>query len=645
MTKKLKFILITFLLALIACVGISTVMAKYITTQPVGGGSFDLNIISNEPIYAVFNQTDGSLNFHKGNYNDASSDYAGQNVTVYHGDIGYANYTPEWNGVATSITTVNVVENISPFNMDGWFTNLTNATAMDLSNLNTAFTSSITDLLSTCAQLDTLKLGNDFGKSDQTFATIGIDKVITGWTKQNSTTDVLSKNIGLGVSETYNAVTYCFGVLVGGYYKNGNIVNGYNTLYIAKDRLVPAKGTNNWRGRGQVGGIYSLSTDSNKNIITIEGCYRPRNPSDNTLCDSVSVGYNKNNFFNVEVLDVIKPTNLSRFLYDMVNIGANGTIINLSKIDTSAVTNMKEMFAKSSKIKTLDLTTFDTSIVTDMSSMFSGCSALETIYASNDFVVPSGTTTTNMFKDCSVLVGGNNTSYATNSVKDGSYARIDGLNDEPGYFTCAHDFVDGVCSKCGYEQTTSGGDSDKLVFTDPLPDPDAEESFTPPEPSEGYGIQAPDNPNVQLSIGYSEYVETLTSDENVGLVYVEITDFYNGLVDVNGNLIDLGDVLGDDIAVYDFWRIKMNPLENPIDEDLCIQMDSPTEYTDASIAIVISVIEKREDGTMVLNHYYIEDAVVEGLDMGSRIEFYLGQEMCEYLQNEICLVGIVSPTV
>ena len=49
------------------------------------------------------------------------------------------------------------------------------------------------------------------------------------------------------------------------------------------------------------------------------------------------------------------------------------TSLNVSKFDTSKVTNMYAMLANTTSLTTLDVSSFDTSQVTSMNSMFRGC--------------------------------------------------------------------------------------------------------------------------------------------------------------------------------------------------------------------------------------------------------------------------------
>ena len=82
----------------------------------------------------------------------------------------------------------------------------------------------------------------------------------------------------------------------------------------------------------------------------------------------------------------------------------------------------------------IDLSKFNTSKVTNMSNMFNSATNLKTIYASDKFNTDSVTTSTKMFTNSTNLVGGAGTKYDANHV-DKTYARIDGGTSNPGYFT------------------------------------------------------------------------------------------------------------------------------------------------------------------------------------------------------------------
>ncbi len=107
--------------------------------------------------------------------------------------------------------------------------------------------------------------------------------------------------------------------------------------------------------------------------------------------------------------------------------------VDLSHFDTKKVTDMVAMFAYSS-ISELDLSSFDTHNVINMNQMFDGCSSLGTITVGKDWNTDNLLSSTNMFKDCYTLVGGNGTTYDSDHT-DATYARFDFGEDNPGYLT------------------------------------------------------------------------------------------------------------------------------------------------------------------------------------------------------------------
>ncbi len=110
-----------------------------------------------------------------------------------------------------------------------------------------------------------------------------------------------------------------------------------------------------------------------------------------------------------------------------------------AEIDTSLVTDMRDLFRGCAKLKTIDLYGWDTSRVTDMTGMFSGCSSLEKITVKardymgdglfvTDYAAASGP----VFDGCVNLKGQNGTAYDPAHV-DVSYACVD--DGYPGYLT------------------------------------------------------------------------------------------------------------------------------------------------------------------------------------------------------------------
>ena len=109
-----------------------------------------------------------------------------------------------------------------------------------------------------------------------------------------------------------------------------------------------------------------------------------------------------------------RPTTTEGWFY---KLSALNTIEGLENLNTSAVTNMREMFLGCHRLTSLNLSNFNTSKVTDMNSMFSSCSSLTELNVSN-FNTSKVTNMREMFNGCSSLtelnVSNFNTSKATN---------------------------------------------------------------------------------------------------------------------------------------------------------------------------------------------------------------------------------------
>ena len=117
------------------------------------------------------------------------------------------------------------------------------------------------------------------------------------------------------------------------------------------------------------------------------------------------------------------------------------TSIDVSRFNTTKVTDMSSMFEGCNDLTSLDLSSFDTSNVKDMSKMFSYANSflifkkgIVTIYVSDRWNTNAVTKSSDMFKGVVNLVGGNGTTYDSNKV-DKEYARIDQGTTSPGYFT------------------------------------------------------------------------------------------------------------------------------------------------------------------------------------------------------------------
>lgn len=144
--------------------------------------------------------------------------------------------------------------------------------------------------------------------------------------------------------------------------------------------------------------------------------------------------------------------------------GSKITELDLSNFDTSNVKTMLSMFNFCESLTTLNISSFNTSKVTDMSRMFAYCEKLKTICASPSFNTDEVKKDDDMFVSCTSLEGSNGTKYDSSHVGK-EYARIDGLNSKPGYFSTPTINYQ-VCiwgigqDKCGVD----GSDTANLTF-------------------------------------------------------------------------------------------------------------------------------------------------------------------------------------
>ena len=112
------------------------------------------------------------------------------------------------------------------------------------------------------------------------------------------------------------------------------------------------------------------------------------------------------------------------------------TNIDLIHFNTSKVTNMPNMFRDCIGLTSLDLIVFDTQNVLNMRSMFDGCSNMTTIYAGAGWNTEkvNAESSEYMFRGCTSLMGDKGTAFDANHT-DKEYARIDGGQAAPGYFS------------------------------------------------------------------------------------------------------------------------------------------------------------------------------------------------------------------
>lgn len=127
---------------------------------------------------------------------------------------------------------------------------------------------------------------------------------------------------------------------------------------------------------------------------------------------------------NLNTADVTDMSNMFRSLNSLESL-------DVSSFNTENVVYMSKMFYGCKSLTALDITNFNTDKVTSVHRMFACCQSLTTIYCNGDWTDKSGS---EMFDECPKLAGGKGTEYDENYT-DQTYARPDGGEDKPGYFT------------------------------------------------------------------------------------------------------------------------------------------------------------------------------------------------------------------
>ena len=127
-----------------------------------------------------------------------------------------------------------------------------------------------------------------------------------------------------------------------------------------------------------------------------------------------------------------KVANMYAMFYNCRNL----TSLDLSSFNTANVTDMGNMFGSCLSLTSLNLGSFNTNKVTNMHSMFLWCTSLNTVYVGSGWSTENVTESNSkrMFETCNALVGDKGTTFDANHI-DKAYARIDGGNSSPGYFT------------------------------------------------------------------------------------------------------------------------------------------------------------------------------------------------------------------
>ena len=135
--------------------------------------------------------------------------------------------------------------------------------------------------------------------------------------------------------------------------------------------------------------------------------------------NSTGLFYGLTNLRSIEGLanlDTSNVTNMRQMFQDSSNL----TELDLSKLNTAKVTDMYGMFYGCSNLKSIDLSSFDTSAVIDMRRMFDGCKEMVNIDVSH-FNTSNVTTMSEIFCRCEKLEELDLSNFDTSNVTDVSW--------------------------------------------------------------------------------------------------------------------------------------------------------------------------------------------------------------------------------
>ena len=327
-------------------------------------------------------------------------------------------------------------------NMSGMFYECENLTNLNVSSFNTSKVANMDAMFFQCAKLTTIYAGNgwttaavNYSEDMFTYCT----KLVggKGTTYDSSHTDKAYAHIDGGISNP----GYLTDITPQPYacYTPSNTTL---TFYYDSQRGARTGTTYDAGSTGSYPAWYLDGTSEDVTKVVFDPTFGNARPTSTAawFMNMTNLG----SITGTKYLNTSEVTDMT-YMYALTNLLG----IELGYFNTSKVKYMYGMFGSCNYLSELDLSSFNTSQVTDMGSMFRSCSNLETIYVGNDWYTYAVTSSSNMFKDCTKLVGGRGTTYDANHV-DKAYAHIDGGASNPGYFTEKVDFIRGDVNGDGH---------------------------------------------------------------------------------------------------------------------------------------------------------------------------------------------------
>ena len=337
--------------------------------------------------------------------------------------------------------------------MYGMFLNCVSLASLDVSHFNTSKVTDMEMMLGSCWELASLDLSSfntsrvtDMTKMFTNCYNLNYIRVGSGWSTAavTNSTDMFFNCTSLvgGQGTTYDAnhIDATYAHLDGGTSNPGYFTdkepyavftssNTTLTFYYDSQRSSRTGTTYVLNTGANDTGWDTDGTNANVTRVVFDPSFANARPT--TTYDWF---FNMQNLQSITGMEYLNTSEVTNMAY-MFMLCTSLTSLDVSHFNTSKVTDMNSMFCKCSSLTSLDLSSFNTSKVTKMGWMFSNCSNLRTIYVGSGWSTAAVTSSNDMFRDCTNLVGGQGTTYNESNPWNKTYAHIDGGTSNPGYFT------------------------------------------------------------------------------------------------------------------------------------------------------------------------------------------------------------------
>ncbi|MBO7579361.1 MAG: BspA family leucine-rich repeat surface protein [Prevotella sp.] len=334
-----------------------------------------------------------------------------------------------------SITGMRYLNTSEVTNMKAMFKECVLLTNIYMGSFNTSKVTNMNAMFYNCSNLRTIYVGNGWSTAAVTYSSLMFTNCTslvggkgTTWSSSNPTDKTYARIDG-GTSNP-------------GYLTNNNNVDAYACYTPENTTLTFYYDIQRGLHEDQGNNTYDLNTGKNRpgwqisaifNYVT-KVVFNPSfaNARPTSTYEWFRSMHKLQSIIDLSNLNTSEVTNMNYMFYKCENLKS----LDLSHFNTSMVTEMYGMFSECSSLTILDLSGFNTAKVTNMNQMFFYCTNLQTIYVTRGWstaAVQESYYFSGMFTCCTSLVGGKGTTYNEN-YDDGNFAHIDG-DGGPGYFT------------------------------------------------------------------------------------------------------------------------------------------------------------------------------------------------------------------